>query len=43
MPKPKLRVRLLVLVGLVVFGAAGLVLLARYGLHGLADRLRKRN
>jgi hypothetical protein len=42
LPKPKLSARLLVLGALVVAGAAGLVLLVRYGLHRLADRLRNR-
>ena len=42
-PKPTFRGRLLVLVGLVVAGAAALVLFARYGLHRLAERRRNRN
>jgi hypothetical protein len=42
LPRPKLSIRLLVLIGLVVAGAAALVLLVRYGLHRLAERLRNR-
>jgi hypothetical protein len=42
-PKPRLSIRLLVIIGLVVAGAAAVVLLARYGLHRLAERLRNRS
>jgi hypothetical protein len=44
MPAPRvpLRARLLIGIGLVVLGAAAVVLLVRYGLHGLVDRLRRR-
>jgi hypothetical protein len=38
MPRPTVRGRVIVLVGLVVAGAAALVLLARYGLHRLRHR-----
>jgi hypothetical protein len=42
LPKPRLSVRLRVLVTLVVFAVAALILLARYGLHRLAERRRTR-
>ena len=42
LPKPKLGVRLAVIAILVVLAAAGLVLLARYGLHRLATRRNRR-
>lgn len=41
-PKPKFSARLLVILGLVVAGVAALVVLARYGLHRLADKARNR-
>jgi len=41
-PKPTLRGRLLVLGGLVVAGAAALVLVTRHGFHRLAQKLRHR-
>ena len=41
-PKPTLNGRLLVLGGLVLAGAAALVLFGRYGLHRLGQRLRNR-
>ncbi|MGY1604842.1 hypothetical protein [Geodermatophilus sp. SYSU D00815] len=40
--QPTLSARLLVLAGLAVAGAAALVLLARYGLHRMGRRLRRR-
>jgi hypothetical protein len=40
--KPPLKGRLLVIAGLVIAGAAALVVLARYGLHRLAVRTRGR-
>ena len=42
LPKSKLTARLLVLGALVVAGVVAVVLLARYGLHRLAERLRNR-
>jgi hypothetical protein len=40
--KPPLKGRLLVIAGLVIAGAAALVVLARYGLHRLAVRTHGR-
>ena len=42
-PKPTFRGRLLVLGGLVVAGAAALVLVTRYGFRRLAAKLRNRH
>ena len=43
MPKPKLSARVLVIAGLVVCAAAGLVLLVRFWLHRLVTRRRNRS
>ena len=42
LPRPPLRVRVLVIAILVVLSVAALVLFTRYGLHRLALRLRNR-
>jgi hypothetical protein len=42
-PKPTFRGRLLVLGGLVVAGAAALVLVTRYGFHRLVQKRRNRH
>ncbi len=42
LPRPPLTVRVLVISMLVVLSLAALVVLARYGLHRLTLRLRKR-
>ena len=42
-PKPTFRGRLLVLGGLIVAGAAALVLVTRYGFHRLAQKRRNRH
>jgi hypothetical protein len=42
LPRPPLSARVLVIAGLVVLSVAALVLFARYGLHRLSLKLRRR-